>query len=109
MKRITMRQLTLEMNKIVKKYLTACIRERLDIAKAKQLGETLFDKTPNRLYIEAFEIALNSLPDSYRTIINNDFLSQNMYFWWEQNYSRSTYYRHKYEALYRFLALIANI
>lgn len=104
-KRPTMRELSIKVHQVTKKYRIAQIHNRMEEAKSPTLdanGEVV--KSKSKLIMEAFEIALSGLKPHHRAIIYNDFISNNFSFWWENRYTRSTYYRHKYEALVQFVA-----
>lgn len=108
--RIPMRKLSMEMKQITKKYLTSQIRQKL--SQADRLGSSPEEeqrKISYQSYIDAFDLALSALEPTHRMIIHNDYIHLTFAFWWEQKYSRSTYYRHKYEALIQFLSLFANL
>jgi len=101
--KLPMRVLSKRVSEITKRYRTAQIREKL--SQAETISLTQGDETTksqHRHYIEAFEMALNMLLPHHRTIIFNDYVNQQFLFWWEVEYARSTYYRHKYKALQQF-------
>jgi hypothetical protein len=105
-----MRELTLQVRQITKRYQTAQIREKIDAAHLLTSNDRPEEnKSPHKLYIEAFEIALSALMPHHRMIIYNDFIQKNFYFWWEHKYARSTYYRQKYRALEQFASYFANL
>ncbi len=108
--RIPMRELTLQVKQITQRYQTAQIREKIDtahlIGSKRRPTEA---KSYYQCYIEAFEIALNALMPHHRTIIYNDFIHKNFYFWWENKYARSTYYRQKYRALEQFASYFPSL
>lgn len=55
-------------------------------------------------YVQRVEDSYNGLEENYKLIINNDFFFQNAYpFWWEEYFSKSTYYRTKKAAMRKFL------
>lgn len=61
-----------------------------------------------RLYVYFVDSALIRLPSAYRQLIENDFILENDRHWWEQYYSRSTYYRYKNEAMNAILTLLLS-
>lgn len=105
-----MRKLSVEMKRLSKKYLTAQIRQKLSQANhIESSQDEEHHQKSYQSYIEAFELALSALDPQHRMIIHNDYIQITFSFWWEQKYSRSSYYRHKYEALRQFLSLFANL
>jgi len=101
--KVPMRVLSMRVSEITTRYRTAQIREKLSQAESNSLTPVTDEaKSPHRHYIEAFEMALNSLLPHHRMIIYNDYINQQFLFWWEVQYARSTYYRQKYKALQQF-------
>ena len=54
-------------------------------------------------YTEKVTKAFDSLNDAEKNLINNEFFFQGYHNWWESIYSKSTFYRHKREAMKKFL------
>ena len=53
--------------------------------------------------ISAFEIVINALSPESQVIINNEFILKKDSDWWNEYYSRATYYRMKTRALEEIL------
>lgn len=58
-------------------------------------------------HISFFEVILEMLPLNNQEIIKKDFLEPDKYVrnWYEEKYSKSTYYKFKHEAVNKFLLL----
>lgn len=54
-------------------------------------------------YTDKVSKAFNSLNEAEKNLINNEFFFQGYHNWWESIYSKSTFYRHKREAMKKFL------
>ncbi len=104
----SMRELSQRVSKITHRYRQAQIRETINANPATADTEAIRAKNANQCYIEAFEMALNSLLPQHRMIIYNDFINHRFLFWWELQYARSTYYRQKYRALEQFASYFAT-
>lgn len=74
----------------------------------KKLLDHLAKQNNYRLYIYYIENAMLHLMPNHREIIERDFITQDNRYWWESYYSRSTYYRHKKEAMCEMLSLLLS-
>ena len=54
-------------------------------------------------YIRKVQSAYESLDDSEKNLINNEFFYQSYQEWWKPIYSKSSFYRYKKEAMDKFL------
>ena len=59
-------------------------------------------------YLSKVQIAFNSLSESEKNLINNEFFYQNYTWWWKTLYSKATFYRYKKEAMMKFLEAFYN-
>lgn len=58
---------------------------------------------PFNIIIQKVEKAFSSLDEVEKDFINNDFFFEKYPYWWEQVYTRCTYYRYKRKAMCHFL------
>ncbi len=98
--RPSMRSLHYKVKALADRYCQAQVQEKLRLI--EEGPNALETPSNHRLFIEAFEIALNSLIPIHRMIIYNDYINGHYLFWWEIKFARSTYYRYKYQALLVF-------
>lgn len=75
--------------------------DRLTLADSVQPSNKLFNKKS----ISIFNTILELLPEDQKEIINNDFIYKKNPFWYEDQYSKATYYRIKNDAMNNFLYL----
>ena len=54
-------------------------------------------------YVSKVQQAYESLSDSQKNLINNEFFYQNYHEWWKPIYSKSSFYRYKKQAMEKFL------
>lgn len=52
--------------------------------------------------IHAFELILSRMIPEHRDIVMNDFVQKKHPYWWQERYSRSSYYRLKFKGLSEF-------
>lgn len=70
----------------------------------KSNGNPKTEKVNNKmLTIGKIDKACNVLCDPYKTIIRNTFFEKKNLYWWEQYYSKTTYYRLRNKAIKTFL------
>jgi hypothetical protein len=65
------------------------------------------NKDPNVCFVVAFQYILESMIPENREIIINDFIERKHYAWWNDLYTRSTYYRQKNRAIKELLDIIS--
>ncbi len=61
----------------------------------------LLDK--DKEYVRFIETILSLMPQEYERIIKKDYLQERIVKWWQEFYSKSTYYRRKHEAVKLFV------
>lgn len=54
-------------------------------------------------FLKKVSDAFNTLNESEKNLINNEFFFQNYHNWWETIYSKATFYRYKKSAMIKFL------
>ena len=54
-------------------------------------------------YLDKVSSAFDSLSETERNLINNEFFYQGYHKWWESIYSKATFYRYKKAAMKKFL------
>lgn len=54
-------------------------------------------------YMKKVSDAFDALNEREKNLINNEFFFQGYHRWWESIYSKATFYRHKKEAMEKFL------
>ena len=59
-------------------------------------------------YLMKVQKAYNSLSESEKNLINNEFFYQNYNLWWQGLYSKATFYRYKKGAMMSFLEAFYN-
>ena len=59
-------------------------------------------------YLEKVSKAFESLSESEKNLINNEFFFQSYHNWWEPVYSKATFYRYKKQAMMKFLGAFYN-
>ena len=62
----------------------------------------------NGSYLRKVQNAYNTLSESKKNLINNEFFYQSYYLWWKGLYSKATFYRYKKEAMVSFLEAFYN-
>ncbi len=73
----------------------------------RQKKESLIKKDEEaKRFVELIDIVLSQMPREEREILINEFISNREGLWWDEFYSKSTYYRIKNLALNDFLSLI---
>ena len=60
------------------------------------------------IYLSKVQKAYDSLSDSEKNLINNEFFYQSYSWWWKAIYSKATFYRYKKEAMRKFLEAFYN-
>jgi len=84
---------------------TSYIFEKYNYQKEKE-KEGFYNPTYD--YVEYIDSSLKQLDeDSYR-ILYYDFIKRNRKYWWNDYYSRSTYYRLKGDAMLKFINCLNN-
>lgn len=66
------------------------------------------DENPYDQYLLKVLKAYESLDESERNLINNEFFFQSYHQWWTAIYSKATFYRYKKEAMRKFLGAFYN-
>ena len=81
------------------------IAKRLhDIKNEDSLAESAFDEDyPYDQYLLKVKRAYDSLTVNEQNLINNEFFYQSYHQWWRPIYSKATFYRHKKEAMKKFI------
>lgn len=76
---------------------------------ADRVAENDFDEQcPFDHYLLKVESAYETLSESEKNLINNEFFFQNYHQWWKPIYSKATFYRYKKEAMQKFLGAFFN-
>ena len=74
------------------------------------LDERLLNENdPFDCYLLKVQAAYESLSDLQKNLINNEFFHQNYNQWWKPLYSKATFYRHKKEAMQKFLGAVYDL
>ena len=60
------------------------------------------------LYLAKVCAAFDSLNETEKNLINNEFFFQSYHHWWESIYSKATFYRYKKKAMLKFLGAFYN-
>ena len=66
------------------------------------------DQLDEDSYLMKVQKAYNSLSESEKNLINNEFFYQNYNLWWQGLYSKATFYRYKKGAMMSFLEAFYN-
>lgn len=66
------------------------------------------DQPDEDSYLMKVQKAYNSLSESEKNLINNEFFYQNYNLWWQGLYSKATFYRYKKGAMMSFLEAFYN-
>lgn len=61
------------------------------------------DDYPCDHYLIKVQAAYEALSEAEQNLINNEFFYQSYHQWWKPLYSKATFYRHKREAMQKFL------
>ena len=96
--------------------MTINIAERFFLARRMNAGEGVdhiaeFDTDEyedHQHYMNKVWEAFNSLNETERNLINNEFFFQSYHRWWESIYSKATFYRYKKKAMLKFLGAFYN-
>lgn len=77
-------------------------------ASEQKMINTIAKQNSYRQYVNYIDKALIRLTPTQRMILINDFIEQKDVHWWENYFSKSTYYRNKKEAMNRMLLLLLS-
>lgn len=59
-------------------------------------------------YVKLLDVILSLMPHEYERIIKNDYFQERKVKWWQEFYSKSTYYRRKHEAVRLFVDCLSQ-
>ena len=75
-----------------------------DMKNEDSLAENIYnDDYPCDHYLIKVQAAYEALTEAEQNLINNEFFYQSYHQWWKPLYSKATFYRHKREAMRKFL------
>lgn len=92
--------------------------EKYNFSQLQQLIRYLFKLRKKRLacfclndehedkLVQCMESALSLLNKEHREIIENEFMNNSAKYWWQDYFSKTTFYRIKYESMVEFLELL---
>ena len=96
------------MNNINYEALMACIvqmykekNEKISMNEKPSYKDYLIDNDEE--YVRYIDVMLSLMPYEYERIIKNDYFQERIVKWWQEFYSKSTYYRRKHEAVKLFV------
>ncbi len=94
-----------KVSRITREYLKAARVLHLQEEGYRYMLEKIDDETLGNLYmiVQRVETALAITAEETTFFIYNEFLCSNRSSWWQEFYSRSTYFRHKAKAMSDFL------
>ena len=75
--------------------------ENISIDKKNSYKDYLIDHDEE--YVRYIDVMLSLMPYEYERIIKNDYFQDRIVKWWQEFYSKSTYYRRKHEAVKLFV------
>ena len=74
------------------------------------LGESALNEQDSYdSFLLKVQTAYDSLNDLEKNLINNEFFHQNYNQWWKPLYSKASFYRHKKEAMQKFLGAVYDL
>ncbi len=104
----TFKDLNQMLNDIAERFFYA--KRIKDSPEVATLAESPFDEDYSLdEYIGKVQKAYETLNDSEKNLINNEFFYQNYHEWWKPIYSKASFYRYKKEAMEKFLGAFYEI
>ena len=84
------------------------LARRIDADEQDSIAEFDSDGEESSEYLGKVFKAFDSLNETEKNLINNEFFFQSYHHWWESIYSKATFYRHKKRAMLKFLGAFYN-
>ena len=76
-------------------------KEKIETKKESSSGNYLLDNDEE--YVKFIDFMLSLMPQEFERIIKNDYFQERTVKWWQEFYTKSTYYRRKHEAVKLFI------
>ena len=85
-------------------------KKMCEMKKGHLLGEDVpYEQDPYDYFMLKVQAAYDSLDDLQKNLINNEFFHQNYNQWWKALYSKASFYRHKKDAMQKFLGAVYDL
>ena len=85
-------------------------KKMCEMKREQLLGESALNEQDSYdSFLLKVQTAYDSLNDLEKNLINNEFFHQNYNQWWKPLYSKASFYRHKKEAMQKFLGAVYDL